>query len=256
MKLWAWCHQVRFVLTSIFLWIPAICFIMYEATNTLPKTEGIVKITFRLVNINSRFDLSAVKSEGHKVATKAKGVATKVVSEAASRASSATRLIDELPKEVTLGSDQVCWHYGENQCQRAPSDFEAWFPKAARAILFTTSNRLRISTFWTNIRVQTCIVVSAVGLWLYFAVLCTALLQLKIPTAMKPYGLVVEVAVLLLIFVPSAFALLVIKFISDGLKRVSILEVTDGDLSQWILTSFAFATISVLAYLWHRRNEG
>ncbi|KAL6359142.1 hypothetical protein LRP88_07359 [Fusarium phalaenopsidis] len=254
MELRAWYHQVKLILAAIILWIPAVSLAMYAATNTIPKTEGISEIVFRVAQLQARFDPSDVKDGVRKAATQAKGVATKVVSEAASKATAAMGLIDALPKGITVGSDQVCWQYREKKCQTVSSDIDSWFPKPARELLSQTSDTPDIPGFWTRINIQTCIAVSAVGLWLYFVLLCVAAFQVKIPASAGLYRFLSECLVALFVFTPLALAVAAIAFISDGLKRLSFLDVTDGDLSQWLLISFAFASISALAYAWHRKR--
>ena len=78
--------------------IPAICLAIYIAKNITIKQEGIVKIQFVKPNLRPRLDLSDVKGKASEVLSTVKDVATKAVSEAASKETSITSLLEELPK--------------------------------------------------------------------------------------------------------------------------------------------------------------
>ncbi|KAH7208461.1 uncharacterized protein BKA55DRAFT_493917, partial [Fusarium redolens] len=98
-------------------------------------------IQFVKPRLQPRLDLSDVKGKASEVLSTVKDVATKVVSEAASKATSITGLLEELPKEITLGSQKLCIQYRDVQCRPIPSDFNSWFPRPVMQLISHLSDK-------------------------------------------------------------------------------------------------------------------
>ncbi|KAI3573603.1 hypothetical protein IWW34DRAFT_592263, partial [Fusarium oxysporum f. sp. albedinis] len=92
-------------------------------------------IQFVKPNLRPRLDLSDVKGKASEVLSTVKDVATKAVSEAASKETSITSLLEELPKEITLGSQKLCIRYKDVQCRSIPSNFNSWFPEPVMQLI-------------------------------------------------------------------------------------------------------------------------
>ncbi|KAJ0134589.1 Serine-type carboxypeptidase F [Fusarium oxysporum f. sp. albedinis] len=233
--------------------IPAICLAIYIAKNITIKQEGIVKIQFVKPNLRPRLDLSDVKGKASEVLSTVKDVATKAVSEAASKETSITSLLEELPKEITLGSQKLCIRYKDVQCRSIPSNFNSWFPEPVMQLISHLSDNPNISRAWTQVDIQDCIVAIIISL----SLCCILIVLIFLYPSMlfqKYYRclLVLEVMVFTMTSISQITSLIAIYFIHRGLTKVSLFHVSNGKLSFYLMLIFFLTCISIACYIWHR----
>ncbi|KAK2122323.1 hypothetical protein NOF04DRAFT_1226464, partial [Fusarium oxysporum II5] len=92
------------------------------------KTRGIETIKFEFPKLVSRFDLDDVRDRVPDVASKIEGGASRIVEEVSSKATAISNALKNIPTEVSLGMDEVCWGASPNQCTPIWKGMDNWFP--------------------------------------------------------------------------------------------------------------------------------
>ncbi|EWZ77638.1 hypothetical protein FOWG_17969 [Fusarium oxysporum f. sp. lycopersici MN25] len=92
------------------------------------KTRGIETIKFEFPKLVSRFDLDDVRNRVPDVASKIEGGASRIVEEVSSKATAISNALKNIPTEVSLGMDEVCWGASPNQCTPIWKGMDNWFP--------------------------------------------------------------------------------------------------------------------------------
>lgn len=225
----------------------------YTAEDTVIRTEGIAIMKIDKSNLQPRFDLSDAKGGASKIATKAKTVATKVISEAASKATTVADLLNSLPGEIMLGSEKICIRDKQTNCQSIPTDFNSWFPKPVRQLLAQLPEVPHISRTLTCINIRGCIIAALVTLLLSFIIMA---IEFFYPSALRQqrkwYYLAAEIILLVVPFFPQIIALLAVSRISRSLEKLPFFTLNDGKLAMWLSLSSVLTLCSVTLYILQR----
>lgn len=248
------CQKLNLVPLAMLFALTAAVLAGYTAENTVIRTEGIATIKIDKSNLQSRFDLSDAKGEASKIATKAKTVATKVISEAASKATTVADLLNSLPDEITLGSEKICTRDKQTNCQSIPTNFNSWFPKPVMQLLAELPDVPHISKTVTRINIRGCIITALTGLPISFIFMA---IELFSPSELRQqpwYYLTVAVEIILLavLFIPQVVALLVVSHISSCLEKLPFFTLNDGRLAMYLLLLLTLTSCSVTLYILQR----
>ncbi|KAI1489432.1 hypothetical protein F5X96DRAFT_683958, partial [Biscogniauxia mediterranea] len=209
-------------------------------TRLLPDT------TTQLPDVTGRSD----------IATKAESIASNLasrVSDAASQATGAAgSILDNIPREITIGTTQICLIAKGNgtNCRDVSPDLSTWFPSLLNNAFpgLSSISSLPISAM-LRINTQSCLIAALVGVFLLSA-LRAALSIIDIGTSGISWLILgrktlVEAVGALLVLVPLSLASVVTFSIPSLLRRVGFLMVEDGDLLWCLGTALVTAVFGI-----------
>ncbi|KAK6843378.1 hypothetical protein PG987_004238 [Apiospora arundinis] len=181
--------------------------------------------------------------------TKVESIVSNVGTRVSEGLSRATNLLNDFPKEVTIGTVKVCYS-GKNktECRDISPDLATWLPRPLNSFLDSGTPSPPI-TAALKINVRSCLIAALIGV-----ILLGSLRAVFSMFNIGTFGLfsfvlswkaLVEVACTLLILLPFVLAAVVTFSIPSLLRRLDFLTVNNGDLVWCLSIALLLAVLGI-----------
>jgi hypothetical protein len=131
--------------------------LLHVVLNERIKTRGIETLQIKVPTIVSRFDLGDVTNRVPEAASKIEEGASRVVEDVSSKATAISKALENIPTQVTLGMDQVCWHASKTKCTPIWKGPDEWFPGPLAQFFKLDDHPVYLALIKYNIRVGTAV---------------------------------------------------------------------------------------------------
>lgn len=121
---------MKLAILSFILAVLSSTFMVYVATKDDIRKRGISILSLELAGHDKPPDVSSKEENSTEadVFSKIKDMAIETVDHATDEIKEAAQLLSILPKNITVGSEKICWEPSDFMCKTIPSKLSDWFP--------------------------------------------------------------------------------------------------------------------------------
>ncbi|KAH6705765.1 hypothetical protein VD0002_g8616 [Verticillium dahliae] len=257
-------------LVSIFLLTVSAVLLMVGLASKEMRTKGIVTVRLDVPRLDPRqpldlpaipkfSDLPDLPSLPDGVNSVATAIATRVSDAVSQPTGFLGSILDGIPGEITVGTDQVCYGGGSaaETCQKIPSEISEWLPSPLDVILDITPVAGTFSAV-LKVKLYACLIATLVGVLVLVLTLGGLLLvdvgTLGIFSRIPILSTILVVGASLFALVPLVLASMVAFSVPMLLRKVNALEVDNGPFLGCLGAVLVLVVSAVVCCVFRRRS--